>query len=292
MSGLWIKFWGVRGSIPVPGPHTVKYGGNTSCMELRSDEGDWLIFDAGSGLRVLGDTLDFSKKHAIHILISHPHWDHINGFPFFTPIYIPGNTIDIYGPSTHEMTIEDIINGQMKYSYFPVRTAELQAEMRFHELKEEEFSIGNFSIATQHLNHPVTCLGYRVRWRDKVFVYLGDNEPYYNVYNDNDPDVDNLARDMNRRLVEFVRGADALVTDATYTPAEYSSHRGWGHSTTHDVVNMAIKGDVRRLFFFHHEPQRTDEEMDLLVEHYRARIGAKGYSLEVYAAAEGERHGI
>ncbi len=272
----------------MPGPATVKYGGNTSCIELRSSDGDWIIFDAGSGLRVLGESMDLSKKHSIHLMISHPHWDHINGFPFFTPIYIPGNTVHVYGPSTFELTIEDVINGQMKYTYFPVRTAELQAEMHFHELKEETFKVGNFSIRTQLLNHPVTCLGYRVSYMGKTFIYLGDNEPYYNVFKDDDPEVNTFARDMNKRLAEFVGGADMLVADSQYIPSEYNMKRGWGHSTTHHVVNMALKAGVKHLIFFHHEPLRSDQELDLIVLHYRDRVKSHGYEMEIDAAREGE----
>lgn len=233
MNGLKITFWGVRGSVPVPGPSTVKYGGNTACFDLKSDDGDWIIFDAGTGLRVLGQSLDLSKNYDIHLFISHPHWDHINGFPFFPPVYIPGNRVTIYGPGTFELSLEDIINGQMKYTYFPVRTAELNAEFKYKELKEESFTLGNLYVETHMLNHPVTCLGYKIKYRDKVFVYLGDNEPYYNVFNDNDNEVDHFAKDMNNRLAEFVKGADTLISDAQYIP---SDGRGTPISTTNTTA--------------------------------------------------------
>ncbi len=287
MGELQVRFWGVRGSIPVPGPATVKYGGNTSCIELVSGEPERIVFDAGTGLRVLGDSLDLSKKQNIHILISHPHWDHINGFPFFTPIYIPGNRITVYGPSTFELTMEEVINGQMKYSYFPVRTAELSADLSFREVGAGEFSVGNFHVKAHQLNHPVTCMGYRVSYNGKQFAYLGDNERYYNVYNDDDPEVTQVTAEMNERLVEFVKGVDTLVSDSQYTPAEYPSHQGWGHSTTHDVVNLAIRAEVKKLFFFHHDPLRTDEELDFLVKHYNERVRARGYGLVIDAAREG-----
>lgn len=286
MDELKVTFWGVRGSIPVPGPTTVKYGGNTSCLELKSDRGDWFIFDAGSGLRLLGESLDLSKKHELNLFISHPHWDHINGFPFFTPIYLPGNKITIYGPGTFELSLEDVISGQMKYTYFPVRTAELQAEVHFRQLGEETFEVGNFRVSTITLNHPVACLGYRVNYGEKVFIYLGDNEPYYNLYNDNDPDMIAFANDMNNRIVEFMRDADCVVADSQYIPAEYKMKRGWGHSTTHHVVNRALKAGVKKLFFFHHEPLRRDEELDQIVEHYRGKMKEKGYSMEIHAAME------
>lgn len=286
MSGLKLTFYGTRGSIPVPGPSTMRYGGNTACLELKSDEGDWIVFDAGTGIRTLSESLNLSKSHDIHIFISHPHWDHISGFPFFAPVFIPGNKVTVYGPGTFEKTLEEIIRGQMTYSYFPVRTEELQADIKFRELKEETITLGNFKIETTMLNHPVTCLGYKIHYKDNVFTYLGDNEPYYNVYNDNDNEIDSIALDMNKRLVQFVTGSDTLVTDAQYIPSEYDSHKGWGHSTTHDTVNMAIKAEVKKLFFFHHDPQRTDNQLDYIVNHYREKMKEKDFDLEIFAAME------
>jgi phosphoribosyl 1,2-cyclic phosphodiesterase len=286
MSELTVTFWGVRGSIPVPGPDTMKYGGNTACLDLRSDAGDWIVFDAGTGLRVLGESLDLSKNYAVNLCISHPHWDHINGFPFFPVIYIPGNTVNIYGPGTFEKSLEEIIRGQMQYSYFPVRTDELRASINFYEIKNNQFTVGNFKVYTHLLNHPVTCYGYKVVYQDKVFVYLGDNEPYYNVYKDNDPEVIQFAKQMNEQLVEFVKGADVLVSDAQYIPAEYPKKTGWGHSTTHHVINLALKAKVKTLFLFHHEPLRKDKELDAIVTHYRNVLQKKGLSLELFAAAE------
>jgi phosphoribosyl 1,2-cyclic phosphodiesterase len=288
MSTLSFTFWGVRGSIPVPGPTTIRYGGNTACIEVRSDRDDWVIFDAGTGIRVLGESLDLSKKYDVNILISHPHWDHISGFPFFTPIYIPGNRLTIYGPSTNDLSIEEIFSDQMQYTFFPVRTAELVADITYHELTEEQFTLGNFTIDTIKLNHPVDCLGYRLTYDDTVFVYLGDNEPYYNIYGDGDEDVEAMVQTMNRRLIDFVRGADVLVADSQYTTAEYQNKRGWGHSTTHHLINMSIRAGVSSVFFFHHDPQRTDDDLDRIVQHYRDKLREKGYSLEIDAAREGK----
>lgn len=286
MKRLTLTFWGVRGSVPVPGPSTMRYGGNTACFDLRSEDGDWIIFDAGTGLRVLGESLDLSKKYEINILISHPHWDHINGIPFFAPIYIPGNKITFYGPGTTEMTLEEILSGQMRYSYFPVRTAELLAEIHYRQIEQERFEIGNFQITTISLNHPVACLGYRVRYEEKLFVYLGDNEPYFNVFKDKDKELQEFVENLNERLFEFVREADALVADSQYLPHEYEAKRGWGHSTTHQVMNLAVKAKVKRLFFFHHEPLRTDDDLDEIVDHYRKKSLERGFPIEIHAAME------
>jgi phosphoribosyl 1,2-cyclic phosphodiesterase len=292
MSGLKLTFFGTRGSIPVPGPSTMRYGGNTACLELKSDEGDWIIFDAGTGIRALSDSLNLSKGHDIHIFVSHPHWDHISGFPFFAPAFIPGNKITIYGPGTFEKTLEEIIRGQMTYSLFPVRTEELQAVIKFRELKEESFTLNNFKIETTMLNHPVTCLGYKIYYKDNSFIYLGDNEPYYNVYNDNDKEINTIAADMNKRLIQFIKGGHTLVTDSQYVPEEYESHKGWGHSTTRDSVNIAVLAGIKKLFFFHHDPQRTDKQLDFLVAHYRQKMKDKGYDLDINAAMEGQTYEI
>jgi phosphoribosyl 1,2-cyclic phosphodiesterase len=292
MPGLKLQFFGTRGSIPVPGPTTMKYGGNTACIELRSEEDDWIIFDAGTGIRTLSDSLNLSKSHDIHIFISHPHWDHISGFPFFAPAFIPGNKITIYGPGTFEKTLEEIIRGQMTYSLFPVRTEELLADIKFRELKEETFELKNFRIETTMLNHPVTCLGYKIRYKENNFIYLGDNEPYYNVYNDDDSEVNHIAMDMNERLVQFIKGGHTLVTDSQYIPSEYESHKGWGHSTTRDSVNIAIKAGIKKLFFFHHDPLRSDKQLDFLVDHYRQKVKEKGIDLEIFAAMERQTYDI
>src|SRR6056297_704300 len=286
MSDFHVTFWGVRGSIPVPGPSTVRYGGNTSCLDINNANGERIVFDAGTGLRVLGQSLDLSKKHNINLFISHPHWDHISGFPFFPVNFIPGNTVNVYGAGTFEFTLQEIFNGQMKYTYFPVRAEELRASLNFHELNEESITVGNYKIDSIRLNHPVTCLGYKVTFENKVFVYLGDNEPYYNVYKDDDPDVIEFARQMNNKLVDFIRNADTVVADAQYLPYEYPQKTGWGHSTSHHVVNMALKAGVKKLFFFHHEPLRSDDELDRVIDHYRDRIQSKGYSMKLHAAME------
>ncbi len=204
----------------------------------------------------------------------------------------PEIKLQYYGPGTFEKTLEEIIRGQMTYSYFPVRTEELQADIKFRELKEESFTLGNFKIETTMLNHPVTCLGYKIFYKNTIFIYLGDNEPYYNVYNDNDDEVNDIARDMNKRLSQFIKGADTLVTDSQYIPSEYNSHKGWGHSTTHDSINLAINAGIKKLFLFHHDPQRTDNQLDFIVDHYRNKMKEKGYDLEIYAAMEGKTFDI
>jgi ribonuclease BN (tRNA processing enzyme) len=289
MSGnMYIKIWGVRGSLPVPGRSTVRYGGNTSCLEVYNDDGGRILLDAGTGIRSFGMSLDFSVKHNIDIFISHSHWDHINGLLFFPLIFMRGHTITVYGPRTYEYSLDEILRGQMQYSYFPVRMEELDSRLNAIELKENTpFDFAGFHISTLRLNHPVECLGYRIEYNGKAFIYLPDNEPYYNIYGNDDPDMDNFVKEMNSNVIKFAYNADCLIADAQYLPSEYEAKKGWGHSSTYHVVNMALKARIKHVLFSHHDPTRTDDEIDIIVKHYQDIVSKKGYGLMVDAAAEG-----
>jgi phosphoribosyl 1,2-cyclic phosphodiesterase len=281
-----IRFWGVRGSIPCPGPQTMKYGGNTICIEIRFPEVNRLIIiDAGSGLRDLGN---FMMTHDLpngplktSIYLSHTHWDHIMGFPFFTPIYIPGTEISVNGPVSFEQdTLEKIVGGQLTYRYFPVRQTDLGAKIEYHQLKEGEFDLGDgIKLITKYLNHPILCLGYRFEYRDKVFCTTYDTEPYYNVFvtDPEDPSYDQamaeegelVAKEQNRAIENFIQGADLLVQDAQYTQEEYDLDKaGWGHSPIEFAIQQAKRAKVKSMAFFHHDPMRTDEQLDQLATLY------------------------
>ena len=243
-----LKFWGVRGSIPSPGPNTVKYGGNTLCLELRlPDQDRRIIFDAGSGIRELGDSQSFSQDatHRLNteIFLTHTHLDHILGLPFFAPIYNPDTRLKIYGPVTcEEDPLEDVIGGQLSYRYFPVRQRELGASIEYIDLKEGTYDLGQgVSLITKYLNHPLLTLGYRIELGDKVICTAYDTEPFYNVFctDASDPSYDEIlfsegeqaARDENHRMEEFFKDADLLIHDGQYTQTEYDNgKRGWGHS--------------------------------------------------------------
>jgi phosphoribosyl 1,2-cyclic phosphodiesterase len=298
------RFWGVRGSIPCPGPDTVRSGGNTACIELRfGAENKLLIIDAGSGLRPLGDFImrgDLPRGPVdTDILISHTHWDHIMGFPFFTPIYIKSTNLRVYGPvSYEEESLEEIIGGQLRYRYFPVRQDELSAHIEYHELKETSFEAGDgIFVTTKYLNHPILCLGYRIEYKGRVFCSAYDTEPFRNVF-PTDPDDPNYdaaaaeegeaaAKEENKKLARFFQGADVLVHDAQYTLEEYkASKTGWGHSTFEHAVNIAHRAGVKKLFFFHHDPLRTDAQLEELAAKYRAMIKGKT-SLAIEIAREG-----
>ena len=277
-----ICFWGVRGSIPTPGHKTVKYGGNTSCIEIRGNNNEILIIDAGTGLRELGKHIlsnDLNKGNLnINILLSHTHWDHIQGFPFFAPAFIPSTQITFFGPvSAVGKTLKTVVAGQMTYSYFPIKLSELRAKLNFKEIKESTFQVGPFHIQTCYLNHPILCLGYRIKHHDKILVTVFDNEPYRNVFLENPKnpqpesidqesieEAENYVAEQNQKIINFAQGADLLVYDAQYTLEEYKDKINWGHSSMEHAIQFASKAKIKKLALFHHDPDRSDQELDLL----------------------------
>ncbi len=286
-----LRFWGVRGSVPTPGPDTVYFGGNTSCLQLTDSDEPVVVLDAGTGIRGIG--LDLVSKHPdkkeIHLLFSHTHWDHIQGLPFFAPLYIPGYSIDIYGPVHYEKSLEEILDRQMEYTYFPVRVAELQAKITYHELKEEDFSIGGYNCASKYLNHPVLCLGYRFKKEGKSVIYCTDHEPYYNYLGEDDTgeEMGAIIEEQNGRLEDFVRGADLLVMDSQYTEGEYRSHLGWGHSTTKHTIDLVLKTGVKRCSLFHHDPDRKDDDEKKIIEGLQKHLDESPDLIDIFGAREG-----
>lgn len=296
-----VKFWGVRGSVPCPGPETVRYGGNTACLEVRFPERNnrLLIIDAGSGLRELGNRLmanDFKQGPLnLSLFLTHTHWDHIMGFPFFVPIYVPGNKLTVYGPVSYEQdTLKGIVGGQLTYRYFPVREAELAATIDYVELKEGRLDLGDgIQVVTRYLNHPVLCLGYRIECDGKVFCTAYDTEPYRNLFitDPADPSYDEamaregeeVAAEQNQQLAEFFAGADLLVHDTQYTEQEFSGKLGWGHSAFEHALATAGRVGVKRLALFHHDPERSDDQLDQLASRYCGRRDG----MEVFCAREG-----
>jgi len=300
-----VTFWGVRGSIPCPGPQTVKYGGNTSCIELRFDDlNRVIIIDAGTGIRDLGHSLaahnHCAEPYTAEILLTHTHWDHIQGFPFFAPLYKPGTKFKIYGPASfEENSLEEAMAGQLTYRYFPVRLAELACELEYSDLKEGRVDLGDgITLKTKLLNHPTLCLGYRFEYREKIFCTAYDTEPYYNVFS-NDPDSphydqiaveegEQAARDGNSGMREFFDSADLVIHDAQYAQEEYEASKiGWGHTSIEQAITRAKESNVSRLALFHHDPNRTDEELD----RFSAKYCCPEFSgdLEVFFAREGLR---
>jgi phosphoribosyl 1,2-cyclic phosphodiesterase len=289
-----LKFWGVRGSIPCPGGETTRYGGNTSCIQVLGGQ-EVIVLDAGTGIRELGQQLTAPKKPVrVHLLLTHTHWDHIQGFPFFTPIYFPGNELFVYGPRALEKSLEEALMFQMQYSYFPVRGVELAAKVKFTELGEETFTIGDIEVSTKSMNHPIRVLAYKFAQKGRSAIYTGDNEPYFDVLADRATRVDTgihrrseFIKECNQRVVDFCHEADALVVDAQYTDEEYESKRGWGHSSTGHVLALAQAAEVRKLVLFHHEPTHDDRTLDQIEKDARARAAKMRAKFKVLTAREG-----
>lgn len=290
-----IRFWGVRGSIPTPGPEFVKFGGNTSCIEIDDEAGNVMVFDSGTGIRPCGLDLARRKVNHIHLFITHTHWDHIQGFPFFTPAYIPGNKISIYGPIHFEKKLKHIMDLQMDYAYFPISMQQLNAKMEYHDLKEAQIEIGNTVITTKYSNHPVTGLCYKLAHGGKTLVYSGDTEPYYNnitgtadpsgqgfAEEDDEETVDDVVRERNEHHKMFC-SSDLLIHDAQYTEEEYAKFKGWGHSPMETVIRMAIDGGVKKLVLNHHDPAHTDE----MLAATETSLKAKYPQLEMVFSREG-----
>ncbi|MBI4641352.1 MAG: MBL fold metallo-hydrolase [Candidatus Tectomicrobia bacterium] len=289
---MWLKFWGVRGSIPAPGPRTVRYGGNTLCVEVRC--GDTLIIiDAGSGIRELGNALVAAGKPVVaHLLISHTHWDHVQGFPFFVPFYVKGTVLHVYGCRGADKSLEEVLEGQMALPYFPVLLKEAGSQIYFHELDVGESMINDVRVTTIFSNHPGLCLVYRLTWGGKSLVYLSDNEAYHQLAmppsRENDSDVIGDETGLiDPRLAAFASETDLLIADSPYDAEEYKQRRGWGHSSVDDVVQIALDARAKRLALFHHDPSHSDEKVDEMVAHARTLIANRDAALECFGAQEG-----
>ena len=283
---LTITFWGTRGSVPTPGHATVRYGGNTPCVELRTADGWLIILDAGTGIRELGRALlarGNGEPIAGDIFLTHAHWDHIQGIPFFAPLFRKGNHFTIWGSRSLQTSLDQVVRGQMSPEVFPVTFEELEAYVDFQELAEERRAGNGYEVSAIRVRHPGGALGYRFTTGNadgRALVYVSDNELSPEARYDDAPD-------WREKLVRFVRGASVLVHDTMYTAGEYATFVGWGHSTYEQAVELALDADVERLVLFHHRPERSDEEVDRCVERCRALVARRGRALEVVAAAEG-----
>jgi phosphoribosyl 1,2-cyclic phosphodiesterase/CheY-like chemotaxis protein len=283
---MLIRFWGTRGSIAKPGPHTVRYGGNTSCVEVRSSRGTLVVLDCGTGAHSLGQWLAQSEPRPVHghLLIGHTHWDHIQGFPFFAPLFVPGNDWHVYGPRGVGTSLRETLSGQMQYTYSPITLDALGATLHYHDLVEGTLEVGDIHVTTRYLNHPALTLGYRLEVDGVIVVYSTDHEPHSRIRasGSNEPFVG-----QDSRHAQFLANADLVIHDAQYTVDEYRSKIGFGHSTIEYAVEMAAAARVRRLALFHHDPTRDDAAIDRLVASARDRVAKAHGSTEIFAAAEG-----
>ena len=287
-----VRFWGTRGSIATPGPGTNHFGGNTSCVELTTANGDLLIFDCGTGARGLAAALMAQGKKIINsnILLGHTHWDHIQGFPFFTPAFIKGNSVAIYGPEGSRGPLHGVLAGQMEYTYFPIDLNQLPATITYHDLTEGIHTIGGARVATQFLNHPAMTVGYRVEADGVAVVYLVDHEPFSDALwrAGAEPGlIESILHEGDRRHAKFMADADLVIHDAQYTPEEYPSKKTWGHSTYDYVVQIAAAAGVRRVALTHHDPNHDDDFVADIERKARSIALQRGTGLDVFCAYEG-----
>lgn len=265
--------WGTRGSIPSPGPSTVRYGGNTSCVEVRLRDGTLIIIDAGSGIRPLGAA--YGPCEAT-LLLSHYHWDHIQGLPFFLSAYSSESSIHVYGGEFNDLKPDEILAEQMYTPFFPAAPSQLRGITRYHSMPAEPFEIGDATVRVTRLSHPGITYGFRIEEAGTVFVYMSDNE------------VDLAEPALLRGIIELASGADLLLHDCQYTELEYPSRQGFGHSTPRQAVRLATEADVSRLMIFHHDPMHSDEQVEAQAEEACRLAGG----LEVIIGCEGETVGL
>lgn len=289
-----IKFWGVRGSIACPGPQTVRYGGNTTCIEVRTDTNALIILDAGTGIFALAQALLAELPLTANVLITHSHWDHIQGLPLFTPNFIPGNTLRLHGgfDPVAGRGIEHVMAVQLQYSYFPVREAEMKAHIEYLTvMPNEAFALDSAQVTPCLLNHPVVNLGYRIDCQGKSVFFTGDHEPPYNIYAPEDEgyaEYQSFVDEKNRAIVQALQGIDVLIADCSYTDEEYASKKGWGHGTFGSSIALAKAVGAKVLYCTHHEPTRSDEALErVFAEALRTHGEGRG-DLDIRLAREGD----
>jgi phosphoribosyl 1,2-cyclic phosphodiesterase len=274
---MLIRCWGSRGSISVSGKEFTKYGGDTTCIEVVSNAGDLIIIDAGTGIRVLGNRLVTAERCRINLLLTHAHWDHLSGFPFFKPIYRKDCAIKVYGPQATQVSLKSIISKTMSSPYFPIELEDISADITFLGMGHNSYEIGSVNISTIPLSHPNQGVGYRLEEDGKSFVFLTDNELTYHHP---------MGLDYGE-YVAFARKADLMFHDSEYTREEYKDTTGWGHSVYLDTLKLALDAEVKTLGLFHHNQDRTDKEIDGIEAECRKIIRERGSKMKCFAVAAG-----
>ena len=291
-----VRFWGVRGSIASPGPKTVRYGGNTTCIEIRTDNNELIILDAGTGIFPLSQTLLAELPVTANVLITHSHWDHIQGLPFFIPNFIPGNTLRLHGgfDPVSGKGIEQVMSIQLQYSYFPVREAEMKARIEYVNLVPgEAIQIGSATVTPCMLNHPVINFGYRIESNGKSIFFTGDHEPPYNIYEPGDDGFDEYQVFVDEKIASIhdaIRGVDVFIADCSYTDAEYPSKKGWGHGTFSSSISSAKQVGAKILFCTHHEPTRSDDALESAFQTALSANHSLAAGMDIRLAREGETY--
>ncbi len=303
-----VRFWGTRGSIATPGPDTIRYGGNTLCVEVTTNSGACFILDCGTGARALGAALLARATSPIKatILLSHTHWDLIQGFPFFGPLFVPGNQITVCGPEGSGGSLRQVLSGQMEFTYFPVEIGQLPATITFQELSEGVHAFDGVRVLAQYLHHPAMTLGYRIEADGAALVYLCDHEPFSetlwhehaaasqveSVQHTGDGHgtgryTESIVHEGDRRHARFMADAGLVIHDAQYTPEEYPPKKNWGHSTYEYALALAAAAGVRQLVLTHHDPFHDDDFVDQIQKRARDHAAQLGLPVEVCCAYEG-----
>ena len=279
---MQLSAWGVRGTLPVPQQGYIRYGGNTSCYSLQFAPDRHLVFDAGTGLKNCGGAILKSgqKRITADLFITHPHWDHINAFPFFAPLYIPGNEVRVHGAAQDQIGFEQLIVNQMDGTYFPVTVKEFGARVTFHEIGQQEMTLQDIRVRSMLLKHPGHCLGYRVDHKGRSFCYITDNELY-------PADSEFADEEFLHDLADFCRGANVLVHDCTYFDHEYATKVHWGHSSLTEVCRLAHLAEVERLWIHHHDPDQSDEDIERKLEFCSSTLQALGSQTKAVLPSEG-----
>jgi CheY-like chemotaxis protein/phosphoribosyl 1,2-cyclic phosphodiesterase len=289
---LKLRFWGTRGSIATPGPLTTRYGGNTSCVEVVTSTGQRFIFDCGTGARPLGvHLMEFAPKPiSATLFLSHTHWDHIQGFPFFGPFFVPGNDFTVCAPLGAKSSLTEVLSGQMEFTYFPVELAQLGATISYKELVEGTYAIGGVRVSARLLNHPAAALGYRIEADGASLLYICDHEPFWETLWASDAQPGRLESILHAGdcgHAAFLENADLVIHESQYTPEEYPAKKNWGHSPFSYVVGIAAAAKVKRLFLTHHDPSHDDAFLDRVEQSAREMLASLGSSGEVSCAREG-----
>ncbi len=282
MGSMMVSTWGVRGTLPMPQEGYIRYGGHTSCYSLQLSPERHLIFDAGTGIKSFANALLREGKGRItaDLFITHPHWDHINGFPFFTPLYIGGNEIRVHGARQDDQGFEKLLMAQMDGVYFPVTAREFNSHVTFNELGEQTLTIDDVQIRTMLLKHPGQCLGYRVDYRGRSFCYITDNELY-------PADSAFADEEFLHQLADFCRGANVLIHDCTYFDSEYTGRLHWGHSPLSEVCRLAHLAEAERLWIHHHDPDQNDHDIECKLEFCAETLAGMGSKTRAVLPREG-----